>query len=205
MSRLFLVRHGETIWHAENRYAGSSDVPLTSRGAEQAQILAEWAASTDLSHIYVSPLRRARDTAAAVERATGLTAKVEQRLREVSFGIAEGLTATDLQDQYPDVLATFLADPAQNFFPGGEDPAVAARRVRAAVEEIATSSGPNGRVLLVGHNTLFRLLLCDLLDVPFARYRTLFPALRNGAATEIELGSGKFGLHALNVSLQTAL
>lgn len=205
MSRLFLVRHGETIWHAENRYAGSSDIPLSPRGEEQGQILARWAAAAQLSHLYASPLRRAQETAAAAERATGLTASVDDRLREVSFGIAEGLTAAELQGRFPDVFAAFLADPAQNFFPGGEDSIAAARRARAAVEEIAASSGPNGRVLLVAHNTLFRLLLCDLLRVPLSRYRTLFPALRNGAVTEIELRPGMLALHAFNVPLQSSL
>ena len=44
MTTLLLVRHGQTVWHEGNRYAGSSDVPLTDVGHEQAQALARWAA-----------------------------------------------------------------------------------------------------------------------------------------------------------------
>ena len=67
MTRLVLVRHGETIWHAENRYAGSSDIPLSPRGLEQAEQLAKWASRADLAAIWISPLRRARETAGPSE------------------------------------------------------------------------------------------------------------------------------------------
>jgi probable phosphoglycerate mutase len=56
-------------------------------------------------------------------------------------------------------------------------------------------------VLLVAHNTLFRLLLCNLLGVPLSRYRALFPSLRNGAVTELELVPGNVALLSFNVPL----
>ena len=65
MTRIVLARHGETAWHAENRYAGRSDVALTPRGHEQAELLAGWAARAGLSAIWCSPLGRAHETAAA--------------------------------------------------------------------------------------------------------------------------------------------
>jgi broad specificity phosphatase PhoE len=63
MTELVLVRHGETVWHAENRYAGRSDVPLTPRGQEQAGALARWATGAGLDAVLTSPLCRARETA----------------------------------------------------------------------------------------------------------------------------------------------
>lgn len=201
MSRIFLVRHGETVWHSENRYAGSSDVALTERGHHQARRLAEWSKTAHLSHIYVSPLQRARDTAAPVEQATGLHARVDERLREVDFGIAEGLTATEIKRLFPEAWARFILDPVTHSFHSGEHPDAAAARVHSAVEEIATTCGPQARVLLVAHNTLFRLLLCSLLGVPLSRYRALFPSLRNGTVTELELVVGNVALLSLNVPL----
>lgn len=201
MSRIFLVRHGETGWHSENRYAGSSDVALTERGHHQARLLAEWSKTAHLSHVYVSPLQRARDTAAPVEQATGLHAHVDERLREVDFGIAEGLTATELKRLFPEAWATFIRDPVTHSFRGGEHPDAAAARVHSAVDEIAITCGPQARVLLVAHNTLFRLLLCSLLGVPLSRYRALFPSLRNGAVTELEFVVGNVALLSLNVPL----
>ena len=62
MKRLALVRHGETVWHAENRYAGSSDVALTAKGLEQAQVLGEWARGAELKAVWCSnAVARAED------------------------------------------------------------------------------------------------------------------------------------------------
>jgi probable phosphoglycerate mutase len=189
------------VWHSENRYAGSSNIALTERGHHQARLLAAWSKTAHLSHVYVSPLQRARDTAAPVEQATGLHAHVDDRLREVDFGIAEGLTATELKRQFPDAWAAFIRDPVTHSFRGGEHPEAAAARARSAVDEVATTCCPQGCVLLVAHNTLFRLLLCNLLGVPLSRYRALFPSLRNGAVTELELVPGNVALLSFNVPL----
>jgi len=62
MTHLFLVRHGATIWHAENRYAGVSDVALDPRGYAQAERLAAWTSEAGLAAIFSSPLSRARET-----------------------------------------------------------------------------------------------------------------------------------------------
>ncbi|WP_162794865.1 histidine phosphatase family protein, partial [Nonomuraea lactucae] len=69
MTTLVLVRHGETVWHAENRYAGLSDVELTPRGHAQAERLAAWSASAGLSAVRASTLSRAAVTASASARA----------------------------------------------------------------------------------------------------------------------------------------
>ena len=93
MTRLVLIRHGETIWNAENRYAGSTDISLSPRGQEQAEKLAHWVSSVDLAAIWVSPLLRARQTARPSERVSGITARVDPRLREIYFGRGEGLSS----------------------------------------------------------------------------------------------------------------
>ena len=122
MVRLALVRHGETIWNAENRYAGSTDIPLSPRGLEQAEQLANWASSAGLAAIWVSPLLRARQTAAPSERVTGLAARVDSRLREIHFGQGEGLTNEEIRQSFPEAFAAFQSDPVAHHLPGGEDP-----------------------------------------------------------------------------------
>ena len=61
-TRLVLVRHGETVWHQENRYAGTTDVALTDRGWEQARQLADWARTAGLAGIWASTLSRVAST-----------------------------------------------------------------------------------------------------------------------------------------------
>jgi probable phosphoglycerate mutase len=193
MTQLVLVRHGETVWHEENRYAGSSDVELTERGLEQARWLAEWAKSAQLVDIWCSPLRRAEHTARESVSVTGLAARVDARLREVSFGEAEGLTVAEMHDRFPDALAAFQRDPIAWRLPGGEPPQVAARRFVACLDEIVAEH-PEGQVLVVAHSTAIRLALCTLINVPLRRYRTLFPFVRNCGVTEVRYhGAGEAG------------
>ncbi len=201
MTRLALVRHGETIWNAENRYAGSTDIPLSKRGLEQAEQLARWASAADLAAIWVSPLLRARETAAPSERVTGLTARVDSRLREIHFGRGEGLTEIEIEHSFPQAFAAFEADPVVHHLPGGEDPRDVALRAIECFREIETMH-KGGRVLVVTHNTLIRVALCQLLGVPLSQYRTVFPTLGNGALSEIGLQDGLISLLKFNVPLE---
>ncbi len=210
MSRLFLVRHGETVWHAENRYAGRSDVPLTPYGLAQARALAHWAADARLTAVWSSPLSRARLTAEPAAQATGLTLRIDDRLLELSFGEAEGLTAAEMAERFPAERVAFEQDPVRHWLPGGEDPSLAADRGVAALysiaaDPIATDNPDHSRSLVVAHSTLFRLALCRLLGIDLARYRTLFPTLLNSALTEIELTPSGITLHSLNVPLNLPL
>jgi probable phosphoglycerate mutase len=199
---LLLTRHAETVWHAENRYAGTSDIDLTPNGVRQAERLAGWAHTRKIEAIVCSPVRRARETAVPSALAVGVEVEVEDDLREVGFGIAEGRTLDELD---PDVVARFRADPVSDPFPGAEPPADAAQRCAAALRRVAARHGDD-TVLVVAHNTLLRLGLCVLLGLPVARYRQVFPRLDNVAVTEIDLpgtdgadGAGTVALLSLNV------
>ncbi|MEW9551422.1 histidine phosphatase family protein [Nonomuraea sp. NPDC050783] len=189
MTDLVLARHGETVWHAENRYAGVSDVELTPRGHEQAARLAGWAAGAGLTAVLASTLGRAVVTAEAAAAAAGLGPRTDPRLRELDFGRGEGLTAAEMRARFPEARAAFEADPAAHPLPGGEDPHRAADRFVAALRE-AAADGSGGRVLVVAHTTAIRLALCRLIGVPLGEYRRLFPRLDNCALTELRLRDG---------------
>ncbi|MEV7086002.1 histidine phosphatase family protein [Streptomyces sp. NPDC093085] len=195
---LFLARHGETVWHAENRYTGVSDIGLTPRGLEQAGELGVWAGGARLDALVTSPLSRARRTAEPAARTTGLTAAVEPELTELDFGVAEGRTLAELRLSHPRETAAFLRDPAAHPLPGGEDPGAAAGRGAAALLRIAAAA-PGRRVLVVAHNTLFRLVLCRLLGIPESSYRRVLPGLRNCAVTEVRVTGGQAALLSYNV------
>ncbi|MFI0167589.1 histidine phosphatase family protein [Streptomyces sp. NPDC017095] len=201
MTDFVLVRHGETVWHAENRYAGRTDVPLTAHGRRQAAELGAWAAGQHLDAVLCSPLSRARLTAAPAATALGLPLRVDERLYEVDFGHGDGLTRAEMAEAFPEALAAFLADPVAHHLPGGEDPAAAAGRATGCLQETARAL-PDGRVLVVAHSTLLRLALCALLGIPLARYRRVFPVLGNGALTELRLRDGQAALLRLNVPVR---
>ena len=200
MSRIFLVRHGESEWHAENRFAGRTDIDLTAKGMAQGERLALWAAGAELTSVWSSPLRRARMTAEAAARTSGLPLGIDERLVELDFGRAEGLTAAEMRVAFPAERAAFEVDPVRNPLPGGEDPELAAERGVAALQEIA-ARGMQGRSLVVAHSTLLRLVLCRLLRVSLSQYRTLFPDIANGTLTELDLSAERVSLHSFNVPI----
>jgi broad specificity phosphatase PhoE len=201
VTRIFLVRHGETLWHEVNRYAGRTDVGLTPFGHRQAERLGMWAAGRGLDAIWCSSLARARGTAGPAGRATGIEPHVDARLCEVDFGRGEGLTVAEMEQQFPEALQAFQSDPVANHLPDGEDPREAVARAVACLEDI-TDAHPLGRVLIVAHTTLIRLVLCHLLGVPIGEYRRVFPFVRNVAITELELGTGGTALLQYNAPLE---
>lgn len=183
---LLLSRHGQSVWHAENRYAGSSDIDLTPVGRQQAEALAQWARANGPDAMYSSPVRRARESTEPVTAATGMTATIEQDLREVHFGVAEGLTIAEMRSRFPEAAARFESDPVAGSFPAAEPPESAAGRGAAALRRIA-GAHPGQTVLVVAHSTLIRLVLCSLLSIPLRNYRQSLPSLDNGTLTRIRL------------------
>ena len=200
MMHLFLVRHGATVWHAENRYAGITDVALDAKGRQQAERLAAWAPTAGLTAAWSSPLTRAQETATPAARAAGLTLQTDARLRELDFGQIEGKTLAEAGKLFPDEISRFLADPVTYPMPGGEDPHAAARRGQEALLDIAAAN-PDGRVLIVAHNTFIRLVLCNFLSIPLPIYRTVFPVVRNGALTELGIDGSTVSLLQYNSPL----
>ena len=201
MSRIVLVRHGETVWHAENRYAGSSDIGLTDFGHKQAQALASWAAQAGLTRLYTSPLSRAQQTAQPVSESLGLAPVIDPRLREIDFGQGEGLTANEMRKRFPEHFAAFAENPVEHWLPGGENPLDCIARGRTALDRIALETDAHDRVLVICHNTLIRLLLCNLLGIEPANYRRVFPALDSVSLTELKFERGIAALLRFNASI----
>ncbi|PXY33489.1 histidine phosphatase family protein [Prauserella sp. PE36] len=202
MTDLVLVRHGETVWHHDNRYTGRTDVSLTERGRQQANLLAHWATHAGLTAMWASPLSRAQDTAKAVTSAIGLRATVDDRLTELDFGEGEGLTGQEMAARFPEARQAFQADPVAFHLPGGEDPVRAAERAERCLADVVAAA-PEGRVLVVGHSTLHRLVLCRLLGLPLSTYRTVFPVVRNCAITTVRwTGTGRAALIEFNTRIE---
>lgn len=201
-ARLLLVRHGRTAWHAENRYAGITDVPLTDEGARQARELAAWTVRRGgVDALACSPLSRARLTARPVAEALGLEPEVSEGLRELDFGWGEGRTTAEMAAEDPEALRAFREDAELGAFPGAEPVRDVAARVCGALRELA-GGHPDRTVLVVAHNSALRIGLCALLGIPLGRYRLVLPRLDNAAVTELELDKeegGRVALRSLNV------
>ena len=137
MTRLILIRHGETLWNTERRMQGQQDSPLTERGVWQARCLGERLKTLAFTALYSSDLGRALRTAQGIAQATGHAIVEDARLRERHFGVFEGMTRAEMQAHDPEIYDRFLARDPHYALPGGESPAAFFERCRAALEELA--------------------------------------------------------------------
>ena len=143
-------------------------------------------------------MSRAISTATPAANATGLKPlTIDPRLSELDFGEVEGMTIAEAEKRFREAIQRFRADPEHNPMPGGEDPLNAAARAIEVLYKIANAH-PNGRVLVVSHNTLIRLALCSLFGIPLARYRAIFPEVINCALTEIRFRDKEVALLRYN-------
>jgi broad specificity phosphatase PhoE len=203
MTTLFLARHGETVWHADHRYAGTADVELNENGLREAEALALWAKDARLDAIYSSTLSRAILTAEPSARATGEIVETDPDLMEVGFGVGEGRTLDELRPQYAAEVDAFVARPAEAILPGGEQGLNGITRYLRAFDRIEAAF-PTGRVLITCHGTALRLTLCALMGIDPNRYRDLMPVVQNCAVTALDYTAGKARLYAFNVPADAA-
>ena len=110
MIRLYLVRHGCSVWNTEGRIQGQADPPLDVIGREQARRLASRLCDESLVAVYTSPLRRAWETADIIGQALDVPVVPDERLQEYDVGDISGLTWEQVAEQYPEVMRRWAED-----------------------------------------------------------------------------------------------
>lgn len=194
-----LLRHGETLLTPEKRFSGSggTDPELSAVGRDQAARAAvHFAALGTVQEIVSSPLRRCRETAAAVAERLGLDVRIEEGLRETDFGAWEGLTFGEVRERYGDDLTAWLADPETPPTGGGESFTEVADRVAAARDRL-TARYAGRSVLLVTHVTPIKTLVRLALEAPA---RSMFRMELSAASisTVAYYGDGNASVRLLN-------
>lgn len=193
MTRILLVRHGETEWNAAGRVQGWTDSRLNARGGVQAARLAERLAHTPLAAIYASDLSRAQDTAQALAAPHGLPIFPHPDLRERCYGEWEGLTLQELEARYPEFWGRYHHQRDLNVpIPGGETwEEVCARLVPVLHRIIADHSGAEETVAIVGHGGSLRAAVLDALAAPLPVLLRL--RLDNASLTRLDYPSPSQG------------
>ena len=181
-----LIRHAETEWHIEDRYAGHTEIALTKKGVDQSSQLAKWASKKNISKIYTSGLSRAIETARPSINQLKMEPVIDINLNEVNFGLIEGLNKQAFKQSYPIVWENFQTYPASTIFPSGESGEIALKRAEKLILQIA-KRWIEGEIMIVSHGTLIRLLLTNFLGKDINTYRTLFPVIDNVGVSSFEL------------------
>ena len=154
---LYAARHGETLWNAENRICGITDLPLTEKGLLQAGELAASLENAGIRRIVSSPLIRAQQTSGIISRRCNISVETDERLREQNYGIFEGLdrgTPAFLENKRHFAVR----------YPGGESMMDVACRVYSLLEELKRMPSAD-TTLLVCHGGVLRVLRTYFTDM----------------------------------------
>ena len=151
MTRIVLIRHGETAWNADRRLQGHLDIPLNAAGQRQARAMADALAGEAFDVVVSSDLSRAAATAAAL---AGDQVQLDPNLRERAYGAFEGLLYSEIEARYPLEFAAWQRREIHAVMPHGERFAESFRqfyeRATGAIMEWALRH-PGANIAMVAH------------------------------------------------------
>lgn len=160
-TKLILIRHGRTDWSDQKRYCGRTDVPLNERGRDQVKELGEKLRKHTVHKIYSSAMKRAVQSADIVF--AGQPVELVEELREMSFGLWDGLTYPEIMAQGPQIYSQWLENPLRITPPDGESLSALAIRVRGGLNKILEENHGKA-VALFTHGGPIKIILCDILE-----------------------------------------
>lgn len=155
-TKLILIRHGQTTANREKKYSGFMDVRLDAEGIRQARKLYKRLKAVKVDKVYASDRKRAIESANIIFR--DFPIEVMKDLREMHFGLFEGLTYEQLMKKYPRIFKKWLDNPFATKIPRGEHLAYFRKRVICAINKIV-SSHPKKTVAVVCHGGTISILL----------------------------------------------
>jgi phosphoserine phosphatase len=157
MTRLILIRHGETEWNVIGRYQGQADPPLNEQGIAQSYQLADQLKESNLDLLFTSPLLRAAQTAQILVEKLRIPLLIEPRFMEIHQGDWQTRLRAEIDQLYPDLFRRWESEPWEVSPPNGETLPQVQNRVIAALEEIIDKH-PNQSVGIVTHRIPIALI-----------------------------------------------
>ena len=192
---LILVRHGETEFNRQRLILGRGPEPLNATGQAQALAAAVAVSRNAPFVLYSSPIVRTMQTAEAIASECSVAFTPMPGLEEIDAGDLEGLTGSQLQEQYPDVMRGWRNDPASAKMPNGESLGDVQNRTWAVINDIAQRH-EDATVVVVAHNFPIQVILCKALGMPLNNFRQLRVDL--GSLTQMDVRDSVFTMLSIN-------
>jgi broad specificity phosphatase PhoE len=168
--KVYLLRHGETVYSRTGGYCGDLDPDLTPEGELMGKGFAENYHSLPWDAVYVSPKKRTIATAKPLCDKLGMEMQLRDGLKEIAYGKWEGETVDFVKQNYSEDYLRWLSEPAWNAPTGGETSVQIANRAMPVITEIQQKYS-TGNVLVVSHKATIRIILCSLLGIDLGSYR----------------------------------
>lgn len=170
MTRIILVRHGQTEWNRVERFRGRADVPLNETGFRQAEatgirVAAKWKPVA----AYSSPLSRAVKTAEAIAKHFDLGVQIHPGLADIDYGDWQGLSPNEVRERWAEMLDKWYNAPHLAIIPNGETLVELRVRAMKTVNELAARHAGE-TILLLGHTVINRIVLLGVLGLGNERF-----------------------------------
>lgn len=196
MTRLYIIRHGETDWNREKRTQGcGNDLPLNQKGIEQAAKLGKRFKNIPIDAIYSSDLKRALQTAQELSRTTSAGITASKSLREMNFGCWEGLTSSEIRSRYNSVYEIWRDRPLDAVIPRAEKLIDIQKRALSTIHEIILRHGGKN-IVIVTHGITAKVLIVSMLGIDISMYNRI--RLDNTSVSQVEVYDNYSALTLLN-------
>lgn len=160
MTRLVLIRHGVTEWNIEKRYCGHRDIGLSTKGKSQVELLSNRFNTVRFDKVYCSNRKRAMQTARILFKQVRIIP--DRGLREINFGVLEGLKHEEIMEKYTDTYKRWLKDSFKNNIPKAEPMDAFKKRVENTLWDIIRSN-PNKTIAVVCHGGVIGIFVNGIL------------------------------------------
>lgn len=162
-NKYWICRHGKTEWNNKKIRQGHRDSPLTEEGIQQANMLGLFFRNIE-GELYSSPLGRALHTSKIiVKKNNKLSLHIDERLKEISFGILEGKSKINLDANHRNILIEFQRNPFDFSFPSGESYTDLFSRAKSFINELPLTKND---IIIIGHEDINKMILMKLLKIP---------------------------------------
>jgi probable phosphoglycerate mutase len=185
-TKVYAVRHGETLWNLCGKQQGHADSPLSERGIAQAEALAQGLRGRNISAIYSSDLGRAVQTAEIIATRLALDVQTDPRLRERHLGALQEISKTEFAQSHPEESRMYNSGDPDYIIPGGESARQRYERCVSCIQELAVRRhGQN--ILIVAHGGTLSSLFYRTLRLPLETPRRFM--VPNAALNCVDISS----------------
>ena len=183
MTKLYLIRHGQSEWNILSKVQGLKDANLTNIGREQARKLGKRLIDENIDIIFSSDLSRALETAEIISSMINKPVVESKEIQEINFGPWEGLTLAEIQKKYKEEYLIWMKKPDKFKLEGAETLDNLKNRVMKYVEKVLIEN-KDKNIAIVSHNATLKIIILNLLGMGNAFYKNI--SLNNVSLSIIE-------------------
>ncbi|MBW1973132.1 MAG: hypothetical protein DRG20_04490 [Deltaproteobacteria bacterium] len=169
MTRIYIVRHGNTLWNKDKIFRGHKDIPLDETGKEEAKKVADVMSEIKIDKIFSSPLLRAKETADIIAKPHNLDVEKENAFIDISFGEWQGISLNKVKEKWPKLYDKWLNEPDKVKFPKGDRLEDVLKRSVGKIKDLVNIYSDKN-LLIVSHRVVNKVMILGCLGIDLSHF-----------------------------------